>query len=210
MKIKICGLRSLADINLANKYAPDFIGFVLAPSKRQINIDTAYNLRDNLYSSIKSVGVFVNESPDVIREYVRNNIINIVQLHGDEDMNYIKSLRDTIDIPIVKALRVDSSKSHNQFIEENGVYLESEELDYVLFDKYKNNLYGGSGESFDWSILKEIKRNFFLAGGVGIENIEKAASYNPYAIDLSSKVEINGVKDEAKIAEIMEKVRSLK
>jgi phosphoribosylanthranilate isomerase len=199
-KIKICGLTNLNDINYANEAMPDFIGFVFAKSKRQIDFNLANELKKNLSPNIKAVGVFVNEKIDIIKALCDNSIIDIVQLHGDENQEYIKILKTKISKPIIKAIRV-----------ENNIKDVSFNTDYILFDTFNKNQYGGSGESFNWNLVKNYEKPFFLAGGLNIGNIENAIKIaNPYCVDISSGVETNGIKDKNKILELVRKVRSMK
>lgn len=200
VKIKICGLTNINDISYANEAMPDYIGFVFAKSKRQINFELAKELRKNLSASIKAVGVFVNEEIGIIKDLCDKNIIDLVQLHGDENKEYIKMLKKEISKPVIKAIRVKNSLNDVSF-----------NTDYILFDTFSKNQYGGSGESFNWSLVKNYKQPFFLAGGLNIENIENAIKIaNPYCVDISSGVETNGVKDRGKMIEIVKKVRSAK
>lgn len=214
-KIKICGLRRKEDIAYVNECLPDYVGFVFAPGKRTVTKETAGSLRKLLAPSIVPVGVFVNEKIEVIVRLVQEGIIDAVQLHGDEDAAYIRRLSEAISQakngsckadkgmtawhPIIKAVRVASPKDVQD--------CETIPADYLLFDARTKDEYGGSGRSFDWEVIKNIKRPYFLAGGISIENICEAARLAPYAIDVSSGVETDGCKDREKILDIVEKVR---
>lgn len=202
-KVKICGLKRPQDIEIVNKFLPDYIGFVFAPSKRQVSLEIAQQLKALLHPSIKTVGVFVNESIEKILQYEQLGIINIVQLHGDEDLVYIKALKKASDLPIVKAFRIKDFNS----LEKQKALIESPLLDGVLLDAFSPSSYGGIGESFDWELLDQIHRPYFLAGGIGIDNIHEALKHHPYAVDISSKVETDGVKDEAKVRELIKVIR---
>ena len=204
-KIKICGLKSIKDIEIVNKFIPDYIGFVFAPSKRQINLENAKQLKSLLNPSIKTVGVFVNEHIEKILQYEQQGIIDIVQLHGDEDLVYIKALKKASDLPIVKAFRLKDTES----LQRQHHLIENAELDGVLLDAYYSSSYGGSGKQFDWHILNQIQRQYFLAGGIGLDNVKEALTYKPFAIDVSSKVETNGNKDEEKIRTLISIVRKM-
>ncbi|MGD9475076.1 MAG: phosphoribosylanthranilate isomerase [Eubacteriaceae bacterium] len=203
-KIKICGLSRMQDIEAVNHYLPDYIGFVFAKSKRQIDLKTANDLKQSLNSQIQSVGVFVNHPIDEISEIVESGVIDLIQLHGDEDAKYIKNLREKLssrETMIIKAVRVKSKFDFEK----------NEMIDYYLYDSFDKNIYGGGGQTFDWNLLKEIKGPFFLAGGIQLSNVELAINQlNPYCIDLSSGVESNGFKDPEKIKKIIEKVRRIK
>ena len=209
VKIKICGLRRLEDIEIVNKYKPDFIGFVFAKSKRQISLEEAKLLKEKLDKEIKVVGVFVNESATNIKRYIDAKVIDYVQLHGNEGRELISELK-TYNIPIIKAISV---REKSQLIEELSS-LEDLHIDYYLFDTYNSNAYGGSGLRFDWKLLEGIVSNlkvpYFLAGGIGVDNIMEALEQAPFAIDLSSKLETNGFKDQSKIREVIKIVKNNK
>ena len=196
-KIKICGLKRLEDIEIVNKYKPDYIGFVFADSKRKVSSDLACKMKKNLDSSIKSVGVFVDEDIDVIIKLYDEGIIDIAQLHGLENEEYIKKLKQKSNykLEIINAIEMSDEKDLLGY--ENSL------ADYLLLDSGK-----GSGKTFDWRLIrKDLKKEFFLAGGLNSKNISKAIEeFNPYAVDLSSSVETDGYKDELKIKEVMEEV----
>ena len=196
-KIKICGLKRLEDIEIVNKYKPDYIGFVFADSKRKVTSDLACKMKKNLDSSIKSVGVFVDEDIDVIIKLYDEGIIDIAQLHGLENEEYIKKLKQksNYQLEIINAIEMSDEKDLKEY--DNSL------ADYLLLDSGK-----GSGKTFDWRLIrKDLKKEFFLAGGLNSKNISKAIEeFNPYAVDLSSSVETDGYKDELKIKEVMEEV----
>ncbi|MHB8065643.1 MAG: phosphoribosylanthranilate isomerase [Ruminiclostridium sp.] len=212
-KIKICGLTRMQDIEYVNEALPDYIGFVFAKSRRQIEPGVALQLKSALDSRIKATGVFVNENSDVIANICNRGIIDIIQLHGDENEEYINTLRQKVNTPIIKAIRVkllDHSLNRQLDNSLNASLNISKELpcDFVLLDTYSDNEYGGTGKTFDWEISKSIDRPFFLAGGIQLENakaaIEKA---QPYCLDVSSGVETNGIKDRNKIIQLVKLVR---
>ena len=196
-KIKICGLKRLDDIEIVNKYKPDYIGFVFADSKRKVTSDLACKMKKNLDSSIKSVGVFVDEDIDVIIKLYDEGIIDIAQLHGLENEEYIKKLKQksNYQLEIINVIEMSDEKDLKEY--DNSL------ADYLLLDSGK-----GSGKTFDWRLIrKDLKKEFFLAGGLNSKNISKAIEeFNPYAVDLSSGVETDGYKDELKIKEVMEEV----
>ncbi len=202
-KIKICGLVRPADIAIVNEVLPDYIGFVFAKSKRQISDKLAEELKAMLHPSISSVGVFVNEDLKRIIYLCNKKIIDFVQLHGDEDEDYIVKLRTKIGIPIIKAVRVRSVEDIHR-----ADRIDSE---YLLLDAFKEDQYGGSGASFDWSMITKVKKPYFLAGGINSDNVLSAIKQvNPYVIDVSSGVETDGFKDKNKIIDMITKVRSVK
>jgi phosphoribosylanthranilate isomerase len=185
IKIKICGLRRIEDILIVNKYKPDYIGFIFAKNKtRTITLEDALIFKQSLNNDIIAVGVFKDNDIDEVINIANSGAIDMIQLHGTESDSYILEVKKRTNKPIIKA------------------YRDSMYADYSLFD----NINPGSGKTFDWSSIKTNKP-YFLAGGIDINNIELAKKLNPYAIDLSSSVEVNGFKDEEKIKEIIRKVR---
>lgn len=194
MKIKICGLFQEADIDYVNEAKPDYIGFVFAKSKRQVDYHQAKLLKSKLDSTIKAVGVFVDSDIDKIIDLVNDRIIDIVQLHGSETSQSIKKLKQHIDVPVIKAIKVTGSKDLNDL---------DYPVDYYLLD----NQTSGSGKAFDWSLIKELDKPFFLAGGIDLNNLDEAISKAGYGIDVSSGVETNGVKDHNKIMEMVRRTR---
>ena len=195
VKIKICGLKRLEDIEIVNKYKPDFIGFVFADSKRKVTPNLARQMKQNLDDSIQSVGVFVDAAIDEILEIHKRGIIDMAQLHGSESDEYIEELRQksNCQLKIINAIEMDDEKDLLEY--------DNSTADYLLFDSGK-----GSGKTFDWRLIrKDLKKEFFLAGGLNYQNISRAINeFDPYAIDLSSSVETNGYKDELKIKKVME------
>lgn len=197
-KIKICGIRRMEDIEIVNRYGPDFIGFVFADSKRRVSHEESYRLRQNLDSDIVPVGVFVDTNQDEIVKLFDEGIIEIAQLHGNESEGYILDLKEKTnnELKIIKAIEMNENIDLVEF--------NSSQADYLLLDSGK-----GSGKTFDWNLIKNnIKKDFFLAGGLNSSNISQAvAEFDPYAVDLSSGLEVNGFKDELKVKEIMEVIR---
>lgn len=200
MKIKICGLTREVDIEYVNEYNPDYIGFIFYKlSRRLITKEKAKVLKTSLSRSIKAVGVFVNEDINVIRDIWEADIIDLIQLHGDETEEYIIRLKEITKAPIIKAIRVRDKEQ---------IKISSKTCaDFLLFDSYNKNMYGGTGEKFNWEIIDEINKSFFLAGGIGLEDIKQAKALGAYAIDVSSSVETDGVKDRDKIKDIINGVR---
>lgn len=195
-KLKICGLKREEDILMANEIKPEYIGFVFAKSKRQVNLEKALFLKSKLDKMIKSVGVFVNEPIENVVKTVKSKAIDIVQLHGDEDSSYILKLKREVNIPIIKAIKVN--KDFRNIVEFN-------DAEYLLIDSG-----GGSGKTFDWSLDLKFNKPLFIAGGISLANIEEAYKrFKPYAFDLSSSVETNGYKDLKKMKEISFKLEQL-
>ena len=198
VKIKICGLKRLEDIEIVNKYKPDYIGFVFADSKRKVSHKLASELKDNLDSEIISVGVFVDAPQDEILKLFSEGIIDAAQLHGSENEEYISELKEKANNRLMIINAVEMSEDVDLDCYENT------QADFLLLDSGK-----GSGKTFDWRLIrKNLKKEFFLAGGLDVSNICQAIEeFNPYAVDLSSSLETDGFKDENKIKEIMEAIR---
>lgn len=200
-KIKICGLRRMQDIEYVNEALPDYVGFVFADSRRKINHITASQLKNALDNRIKAVGVFVNEKISTVSELCHSGIIDLVQLHGDENQDYINALNNEISNPIIKAIRIKNISSID--------FAQQLHSDYVLLDTYSENNYGGTGKTFNWQLANYIKKPLFLAGGINKANaISAIESANPYCLDVSSGVETNGIKDREKIIEIVNLVHN--
>lgn len=197
-RIKLCGLQSLNDVITANAVQPDYIGFVFAKtSKRFVTPQTAEELRKKLDSKIAVVGVFVNEPVEIVAELLNKEIIDMAQLHGNESEEYITLLRKKTDKKLIKAFSVNEAKNLK------AAY--SCSADYILLDSGS----GGTGKSFDWSILQGFDRPYFLAGGLNINNVSEAVSrLHPYAVDVSSGVETDGRKDDVKMAAFVNAVRN--
>ena len=195
-KIKLCGLSRKCDIEWANALKPEYIGFVFwSKSKRNVPPEKAKELKDLLSPDIKAVGVFVDEPIENVAELLNDNIIDIAQLHGGEDEEYIKKLRMLSGKPIIKAFLLKS--------ESDAERAEKSTADYILVDSGT-----GTGKSFDWELLKNISRPYFLAGGLCCENISQAiTALDPYAVDVSSGIETNGCKDKNKMAAFVAAVR---
>ena len=195
-KIKLCGLSRKCDIEWANALKPEYIGFVFwSKSKRNVPPEKAKELKDLLSPDIKAVGVFVDEPIENVAELLNDNIIDIAQLHGGEDEEYIKKLRMLSGKPIIKAFLLKS--------EIDAERAEKSTADYILVDSGT-----GTGKSFDWELLKNISRPYFLAGGLCCENISQAiTALHPYAVDVSSGIETNGCKDKNKMAAFVAAVR---
>ena len=199
-KIKICGLRSLRDIEAVNAAGPDFAGFVVeAPgSRRSVDRRELRELAGKLGKEIISAGVFVNAPAGLVAELLEEGTLGVAQLHGQEDAAYIRRLRRLTDKPLIQAFSIRTKEDVRRALES--------EADYLLFDQGS----GGTGLTFDWSLILEVTRPFFLAGGLGEENLEEAVlKVRPWAVDLSSRLETDGRKDPEKIRRAAELVRRL-
>lgn len=197
-KIKFCGLRKPEDIETANALQVDYVGFVFYPqSSRYILPETAEKLRKKLKPDILAVGVFVNEEIPVVAELLNRGIIDIAQLHGTEDESYIRKVQEMTGKTVVKAFRMES--------EEDQKAAEGCSADYILLDSGN----GGTGKTFDWNLIENIRRPFFLAGGLNPENIRQAVeTMHPYAVDVSSGIETKGQKDREKMKQFVTEIRS--
>lgn len=195
-KIKLCGLKRANDIEFVNELKPEYIGFVFAEnSKRYITPQKAKELKKQLCEGITAVGVFVNENIETIIELLKHNVIDAVQLHGQENETYIEQLKKETNCVIIKAFCIKS--------EEDIALANASTADYVLLDSG-----GGSGTTFEWSNIKEMKRPYFLAGGLNPGNVGEAITeLSPYAVDASSSLETDGFKDKEKMTAFVQAVR---
>lgn len=201
-KIKICGLRRSRDVQMANRLKPDYVGFVFAHTRRYVDAAAANALRRELSPEIPAVGVFVQEEIEVIRQLCREGTIQMIQLHGEEDAGYVRRVREAAPgIPIIRAVRVRSR--------EQILAAERMDVDYLLLDTFVKGIYGGSGQEFDKDLIPQLQKPYFLAGGLTASNVcGNIAKCRPYAVDVSSAVETDGVKDENKMKEFIERVRN--
>lgn len=197
VKIKICGLMTLEDVAAVNAAKPDYAGFVLAKSRRRISREHARLLRMELDPSIRAVGVFVNELPQIVAGYLEDGIIDIAQLHGQEDETYLRRLRFLTGEPVIQAFSVESAADLEK--------AEQSSADLILLDHGS----GGTGGKFAWELLESVRRHYLLAGGITPDNVEEAVQrYHPFGIDVSSGVETGGKKDAGKIIEIVRRIRN--
>lgn len=202
-KIKICGLRRMEDIAVINDLKPDFAGFILSkPFRRYVSPELAEQLCGQLQSGITSVGVFVNEPVDYVADLLNRRIIDMAQLHGDEDETYIATLREQCKFPAIQKLSKAFRIQSNADIEK----ARNCTADYVLLDSGT-----GSGIVFDWSLIQNIERPYFLAGGLSPDNVTPAIlKCRPFAVDVSSGVETDGQKDREKMQAFVKAVHAVK
>ncbi|MCD8375299.1 MAG: phosphoribosylanthranilate isomerase [Oscillospiraceae bacterium] len=196
-KIKICGLSREADIAYVNEAKPDYCGFIIdfPKSHRSVSPARVRELVGALDAGIAPVGVFVNAAPELVADMLRDGTLALAQLHGGEDEDYISRLRRLTDKPLIKAFKIKSAADLPPAAACSA--------DYVLLDSG-----AGSGETFDWSLLRGFPRPFFLAGGLGPENLRRAiAEVQPMAVDMSSGVETDKIKDREKILAAVAAVR---
>lgn len=197
-KIKLCGLTRPCDIETANILMPEYIGFVFAKnSKRYLNHSQAAALKKLLHPEIMAVGVFVDEDIGIIKALSEDGVIDAIQLHGREDEAYMKRLREITDKPLIKAFRVEGG--------EDIAKAQESTADYVLLDSQS----GGTGIKFNWNLLPQMSRPYFLAGGLDEKTVREAVDrWHPYAVDVSSGIETGGYKDADKMRAFIEAVRN--
>ena len=217
-KVKMCGISKVETIPAIVDAKPDYMGLVFAPSKRQVTVDQAKILVEELHrgyakkygsdtehdknGTIKTVGVFVNETVDNLITIANEANLDAVQLHGDEDEAFIQSLKERTNVEVWKAIQIRSAADVEEWIDSSA--------DMLLFDAYHKDERGGTGEVFDWSSLDAFERPFMLAGGIDSTNVARAIrTVRPYGIDISSGIETNGVKDDEKITAFTKIVKSI-
>ena len=217
-KVKICGISKVETILAVVEAKPDYMGLVFAPSKRQVTVDQAKTLVEELHKgcakkygsdtepdkndTIKTVGVFVNETVDNLVTIANEANLDAVQLHGDEDETFIQSLKERTNVEVWKAIQIRTAADTEKWIDSSA--------DMLLFDAYHKDERGGTGEVFDWSSLDAFERPFMLAGGIDSTNVARAIrTVRPYGIDISSGIETNGMKDDKKITAFTKIVKSI-
>lgn len=217
-KVKMCGISKVKTIPAVVEAKPDYMGLVFAPSKRQVTVDQAKTLVEELHrgyaqkygsdtehdknDTIKTVGVFVNETVDNLVTIANEANLDAVQLHGDEDEAFIQSLKERTNVEVWKAIQIRTAADTEKWIDSSA--------DMLLFDAYHKDERGGTGEVFDWSSLDAFERPFMLAGGIDSTNVARAIrTVRPYGIDISSGIETNGVKDDEKITAFTKIVKSI-
>ena len=195
-KIKFCGLSRACDIEAANEIKPDYIGFVFAPrSKRRVSYKQAVDLKNLLNKEIKAVGVFLNEDIEQVISLLNLGIIDAAQLHGEESPAYIARIQQETGKPVIKAFCIRGA--------EDVAAAEKTNADFIILDAGT-----GEGKTFDWRLIDEFKKPYFLAGGLNSENVKEAMhKLHPYALDVSTGIETDGLKDKQKMAEFAATVR---
>lgn len=210
-KVKMCGISKVETIPAVVEAKPDYMGLVFAPSKRQVTVEQAEILVEELHKQcinhydtkvVKTVGVFVNETLDNLVRIADTANLDAVQLHGDEDEAFIQSLKERTNVEVWKAIQIRSAADVEEWIDSSA--------DMLLFDAYHKDERGGTGEVFDWSSLDAFERPFMLAGGIDSTNVARAIrTVRPYGIDISSGIETSGVKDDEKITAFTKIVKSI-
>ena len=226
-KVKMCGISNVETIPAIIDAKPDYMGLVFAPSKRQVTVEQAKTLVEELHKqyavrynseaeqtepvtildtasseTIKTVGVFVNETVENLLKIAEEVKLDVIQLHGDEDESFIQILKEQSNVEVWKAVQVRSAADAEKWIDSSA--------DILLFDAYHKDERGGTGEVFDWSSLDEFERPFMLAGGIDSTNVARAIrTVRPYGIDISSGIETNSVKDNEKMKAFTNIVRTI-
>ena len=223
-KVKMCGISKVETIPAIVDTKPDYMGLVFAPSKRQVTVDQAKTLVEELHKQyanrynrdaeqysnqtlihqeyIKTVGVFVNETVENLLKIAEEVKLDVIQLHGDEAESFIQTLKEQSNVEVWKAVQVRSATDAEKWLDSSA--------DMLLFDAYHKDERGGTGEVFDWSCLDEFERPFMLAGGIDSTNVARAIrTVRPYGIDISSGIETEGVKDDEKIKAFTNIVRTI-
>ena len=210
-KVKMCGISKVETIPAIVDAKPDYMGLVFAPSKRQVTVEQAKTLVEELHKqyavrynseTIKTVGVFVNETVENLLKIAEEVKLDVIQLHGDEDESFIQILKEQSNVEVWKAVQVRSAADAEKWIDSSA--------DMLLFDAYHKDERGGTGEVFDWSSLDEFERPFMLAGGMDSTNVARAIrTVRPYGLDISSGIETNGVKDNEKMKAFTNIVRTI-
>lgn len=197
--VKICGLKQAEHVEAAVSAGADLIGFVFAPSKRQIEIAEAVKLAKIIPANVKKVGVFVNAGRAEIEQIAKLVGLDYIQYHGDETPEFISQL----GFPSIKAFSIRTKEDIKQAAAYN--------VDFYLFDAPGTDFRGGSGHTFDWSLLGEVnipKEKVILAGGLNVENISQAINIvRPFAVDVSSGVERDGQKDHELITAFLQEAK---
>ncbi len=207
VKVKFCGISQEDTISVLGETRPDHVGFVFAPSKRQVTIEQAHSIARKLQDSLQTtsgdtcisrVGVFVNETIPNVIEIAKKVPLSVVQLHGDEDIAYIELLRNHLEeeqlgsIQIWKAIQVQGKEDIMQW--------EQAPIDGLVVDAYSKEERGGTGKTIDWSLLDDVQVPYYLAGGIGLHNVARAIRrLRPYGLDMSSSLETNRQKDAKKM-----------
>ena len=210
-KVKMCGISKVETIPAIVDAKPDYMGLVFAPSKRQVTVEQAKILIEELHKQcinhydikvVKTVGVFVNETLDNLVRIADTANLDAVQLHGDEDEAFIQSLKERTNVEVWKAIQIRTAADTEKWIDSSA--------EMLLFDAYHKDERGGTGEVFDWSSLDTFERPFMLAGGIDSTNVARAIrTVRPYGIDISSGIETNGMKDDKKITAFTKIVKSI-
>lgn len=195
-KVKFCGNRTPEDVSFVNEARPDYAGFILTKGfRRTVDDMTAEKLAEAVRPGISRVGVFVDDAPERVARFLNEGIVDIVQLHGNETEEYIGRLRGMTSGTVMKCFRPETAEDVRLAMGSSA--------DLVMLDGGS-----GSGRAFDWSLLREADRDYFLAGGLTPENVGDAVRrLRPFAVDTSSGTETEGKKDIRRMRRFMDAVR---
>ena len=201
--VKICGITNKEDALAAAEFGVDLLGFVFTESPRRIEVNRAAEIVASLPPTVSTVGLFVNETEIVVKMIQDQMRLNYLQLHGDEDPDYCKRLKN--ERKVIKAFRIRDEASL--------VDIAKYDVDLYLLDAYAKDAMGGTGATFNWDLAikaKEHGRPIILAGGLTPENVEDAIrKTRPYAVDVSSGIEASpGKKDHKLMEEFIRKAKS--
>ncbi|MDH5631308.1 MAG: bifunctional indole-3-glycerol-phosphate synthase TrpC/phosphoribosylanthranilate isomerase TrpF, partial [Gammaproteobacteria bacterium] len=203
-QVKICGITRMEDAQAVHASGGSYLGFIFYPkSKRYIQPNEAKKIIDAL--PIKSVGVFVDEKPEDLIAIAQDLKLDVIQLHGDESDDDIKNIKAHLpDIKIWKAIHVDNPNDLE------NMDFDSSLIDRYLLDTYSTSEKGGTGKAFNWEWLNDLPMDkIILAGGINLDNIQQARRLKPFAIDLSSGVEIcPGIKSSEKLTQLFKSLRA--
>ena len=198
MLVKVCGIQTREAAEVVVQEGADFIGFVFAESKRKISPEQATEIASGLPNQVKKVGVFVNEKPERMVEIANQVGLDYLQLHGDEPAEVARKL----PFGVIKAFSADSINLEN---------IHDYPCDYYLIDSPAGKYRGGSGKTFNWELIEELKLDrskLILAGGLTVENVQQAIKVvHPIGVDVSSGVETNGEKDVLKIKQFIKNAK---
>ena len=217
VKVKFCGISQEDTVPVLLETQPDYVGFIFAPSKRQVTVEQAKSITRSLQDSVHTtsgnkccsrVGVFVNETIPTIVEITKAVPLSVVQLHGDETVTYIETLRIQLQeeqlefIEIWKAIQVQGK--------EDILPWKQAPIDGLVVDAYSKEERGGTGKTIDWSLLDDVQVPYYLAGGIGLHNVARAIRrLQPYGLDMSSSLETNGQKDVKKIKSMAQIIKTV-
>jgi len=203
VKVKICGITNVEDALAAIEMGADLIGFNFYPqSKRYVTPDQARAIIDKLPTFVDIAGIFVNAAGEHVRAVAKMCSLNWVQLHGDETPEYCEALR-WISAKVIKAIRV---KDVADIERANDYY-----TDAILLDAFHPEEYGGTGQKFDWNLVRRLQTRVFLAGGITPENAVEAVEVGAYGIDICSGIESSpGKKDHEKMQKLFDNIKHVR
>jgi phosphoribosylanthranilate isomerase len=203
VKVKICGITNVEDALAAIEMGADLLGFNFYPkSKRYITPEKARQVINKLPTFVDIVGIFVNADAEYIREIAKQGFLNWIQLHGDETPEFCDSLR-WISPKIIKAIRIETAED----VEKAKLFY----TDAIILDAYHPEEYGGTGQKFNWDLVRNLQARVYLAGGITPDNAVDAIEVGAYGIDICSGVESGpGKKDHAKMQKLFDNIKHVR